>query len=203
MIYVMKTCHQCGTAITRKVHPRTARPFCGSACYGLWQRGKRFSEQGKPARPSRQCSLCEAPHFGKGFCRKHYLAVSYTKPAAPTKTTKKKNNCAQCGKGFIAYQANPKFCSVPCSAAFRKKPFILKKGYKKVLLPMHPRADGKGYVFEHIVIVEATIGRPLRPREEIHHKDFNRQNNSPRNLIVCADHAEHMRYHALPSHRKE
>lgn len=80
----------------------------------------------------------------------------------------------------------------------KRKPFIIKKGYKKLLLPTHPRADAKGYVFEHIIIAEAKIGRPLKGREEVHHKDFNRQNNSPENLVVCRNHAEHMKYHALP-----
>jgi hypothetical protein len=84
-----------------------------------------------------------------------------------------------------------------CSGLHRRKPFIVKKGYRKVLLPTHPRADAKGYVFEHIIVAEAMIGRPLKRTEEVHHKDFNRQNNEQSNLVVCRNHAEHMRYHAL------
>ncbi|WP_370318055.1 HNH endonuclease [Pusillimonas sp. NJUB218] len=90
-----------------------------------------------------------------------------------------------------------------CSGSHRKKPFIIKKGYKKILLPTHPRADAKGYVFEHIIVAEAKIGRPIRDPEEVHHKDFNKLNNSPDNLVVCADHAQHMAYHALPLCSKE
>lgn len=183
------------------MNPKTVRPFCGSACYGLWQRGRKFAEQGKPQRPKLSCSVegCAAVHFGKGYCRNHYLSLVYSPPKKPTAfTTSKPHNCLQCQAVFIAHHADPKYCSRACSAQHRKKPFIIKKGYKKLLIPSHPRADQKGYVFEHIVVAEAMIGRAISPPEEVHHKDFNRMNNSPDNLVVCADHAEHMAYHALP-----
>ncbi len=197
-----KLCTHCGKEIARKVHPNTKQPFCNTLCYGEWQRGKSFAIQDKAERPKKVCCVdgCGAVHFGRGYCRKHYISLHYAPPQNPPKERREPRlcRCLHCGVDFVARHESPKFCSIACASAARKKPFILKKGYKKLLIPSHPRADKKGYVFEHIVVMEAIIGRPLSRGEEIHHKDFNRQNNAPDNLQLCASHAEHMKYHARP-----
>lgn len=197
-------CRECRKAISA-----LPRAFCDSACYGRWQRGKTFREQGKPELPRRSCSVagCGTVHFGKGYCRKHYLSLYYQEPPRPVRPGKPRKprsaprslNCAQCGGAFVALYDSARYCSTQCAGMARRKPFILKKGYRKVLILSHPRADAKGYVFEHIVIAEATIGRALQPKEEVHHLDMNRQNNAPANLKVCANHAEHMEFHRTPS----
>lgn len=192
------TCFNCGAAV-EKPNPKTQRHFCGMACYGQWQRGRAFAEQGKKCRPERKCGAegCEQKHFGRGFCRVHYIAAFY--PSRP-KPKVHAGACVHCGGPNFNRHKGAKYCSMACAAENRKKPFILKKGYKKLLIPHHPRADKKGYVFEHIVVAEAAIGRALRAGEEVHHVDFNRANNHPSNLEVCASHAEHMkRHHARPA----
>jgi hypothetical protein len=212
MVSVVETCYdfhmskpactQCKSVIDRKIYPRTVRPFCDSTCYGAWQTGRKFSQQGKPQRQPRACSVvgCGSAHFGKGYCRKHYLKLAYVPPTGgPKRTPANTHRCKHCGVEFVAVHASPQFCSSGCSGAHRRKPFILKKGYKKLLIPLHPRSDAKGYVFEHIVISEAMIGRPLERGEEVHHIDFNRQNNAPSNLQICKSHAEHMQHHITPS----
>lgn len=60
------------------------------------------------------------------------------------------------------------------------------RGYILIRQPEHPRADVRGYVYEHILIAEATLGRPLLPHEEVHHDDERKSNNNPRNLIVAS-----------------
>lgn len=192
-----KHCTHCGSIIRRAVHPNTKQPFCDSDCYGAWQRGKNFTDQSKPVRPRRACAVdrCSSVHFGRGYCRKHYLSLVYSPPKRPTPHTSRHITCAHCGTVVVASHKKARYCSIACSSAASKKPFIVKKGYRKVLIPAHPRADAKGYVFEHIVVAEAVLGRRLAKGEEIHHKDFNRQNNAPNNLKVCANHAEHMRFH--------
>src|SRR6185312_14229810 len=56
-----------------------------------------------------------------------------------------------------------------------------KAGYLMVRLPSHPRASN-GYVFEHILVMEATLGRPLELDESVHHKNGVRDDNRPSNL---------------------
>lgn len=45
------------------------------------------------------------------------------------------------------------------------------------------------------LLMENILGRPLKPNEDVHHKDGNPLNNNPWNLTVI-DHAEHGREHA-------
>ena len=193
-------CVNCSKEITRKVHPNTKRPFCNKDCYANWQKGKKFEDQGKKSRTKLTCSVenCGRVHFGRGYCRRHYITEHYNKlhgikereaKTAPSYT------CIHCSTSFNAWRKNPKYCSSKCMGLNKRKDRIIKKGYAKVLKPEHHRADGKGYVFEHIVVAEIKIGRKITHPEEVHHVDHDPLNNSPCNLIVCRDHAEHMEYH--------
>jgi len=76
-------------------------------------------------------------------------------------------------------------------------------GYVEVFLPGHHRARGNGYVFEHILVAEKTLGRKLTDDEEVHHKDGNKKNNSPDNLQVLTK-SQHTILHnkSKPRHGK-
>ena len=73
-------------------------------------------------------------------------------------------------------------------------------GYILVYCPTHPKAirsgSWEGYMYEHRLVAEETLGRTLTDKEVVHHIDGNRINNSPENLIVMSN-AEHSRLHAL------
>lgn len=44
--------------------------------------------------------------------------------------------------------------------------------------------SGKGYQYQHRIVAEKKLGRKLRSDEMVHHKDGNKQNNSPGNLTI-------------------
>jgi len=69
------------------------------------------------------------------------------------------------------------------------------KGYRVRMAPDHPRANSKGCVLEHILIVERVIGRFLRNDEEVHHANGDRHDNRNANLVACQDRAYHMLLH--------
>lgn len=72
---------------------------------------------------------------------------------------------------------------------------IDKDGYVLVLKKDHPFADYHGYVREHRLEMEKYLGRYLKPEENVHHVDKNKQNNKIDNLKLYASTSEHQKYH--------
>ncbi len=72
-------------------------------------------------------------------------------------------------------------------------------GYIRIWKPKHqwPR---KGYILEHVMVMENVIGRKIRIDECVHHKDHNRQNNVIGNLelLLRSDHSR--KHRALDKH---
>jgi hypothetical protein len=71
-------------------------------------------------------------------------------------------------------------------------------GYRSIYFPDHPRSyksgTWKGWIYEHTVIAEQSIGRYLRDDEVVHHLDFDRSNNRSSNLLVLPK-SQHTKLH--------
>lgn len=109
------------------------------------------------------------------------------------KTTKKR--CPVCKTKFPQRKdGRPKTCSRPCarrldavrngghSHNWKGGRWIINTGYAKIWMPDHHRADKRGYVLEHLVVMERKLGRPLVKGERVHHKNGVRDDNRRSNL---------------------
>jgi len=67
------------------------------------------------------------------------------------------------------------------------------KGYLYIYAPEHPHATKQGYVSEHRLVMEDKLGRYLDPAETVHHKNGDNLDNSPDNLELFLNNAEHLR----------
>lgn len=71
----------------------------------------------------------------------------------------------------------------------------IKRKYIVVAAPGHPKATGRGYVHEHVLVAEKMLGHFLPPGAIVHHKDGDGHNNDPSNLIICKDQEHHFLIH--------
>ena len=105
-------------------------------------------------------------------------------------------NCEYCGTPIVrdSHHRNKRFCTVQCAIKYRKehmqrKGWVTDCGYKAFSI------DGRT-VLEHVMVAEKSLGRKLMRNEVVHHKDFNRLNNSIENLEVMTR-GEHSRIHRM------
>jgi hypothetical protein len=69
-------------------------------------------------------------------------------------------------------------------------------GYVYVYFPEHPFAK-KNYVKRADLVMEKKLGRYLKPKEVIHHKNLIKTDDNISNLILCENESEHqLKYHA-------
>lgn len=73
--------------------------------------------------------------------------------------------------------------------------FVSSLGYVRVMCPGHPRAI-RGYVHEHVLVVERALGRYLQSPAVVHHVNEVRSDNTPSNLVVLQSQSEHVELHA-------
>lgn len=100
--------------------------------------------------------------------------------------------CSYCGREYtIRADALNKYCSYECywDSMVKKETPINKGGY------VMERQRRKNHKFQHRVIMEKHLGRPLTKDEIIHHIDYNKKNNDISNLMVMTR-AEHNALHA-------
>lgn len=72
---------------------------------------------------------------------------------------------------------------------------VHQKGYLMIKKLGHPRADNRGYVFEHILLAEKILGKSLPQSACLHHLNGNPADNRPKNLVICQDNAYHKLLH--------
>ena len=68
-------------------------------------------------------------------------------------------------------------------------------GYIRVYVPSHHRATPSGYVYQHLLVAESSVGHALPLKASIHHRNENKHDNRPCNLVVCENEAYHQLLH--------
>ena len=68
-------------------------------------------------------------------------------------------------------------------------------GYIAVRFVDHPKSTKDGYIMEHILVMEAVLGRWLKDNECVHHINGKRDDNRKENLMVMTK-SEHMSLHS-------
>ena len=100
--------------------------------------------------------------------------------------------CPSCEQLFVTRWDRQVCCSRSCARTLQAKVHgpggwkggvnRINTGYLKQIAKGHPNADKNGYVLQHRLVMEAVIGRYLKPSERVHHKNGKRDDNRPENL---------------------
>lgn len=124
--------------------------------------------------------------------------------------------CFRCGKVFERYPGKQKnkrtFCSRKCYNAqlgednltrrVNQKGGLTVEERKKIGDSRRGKHNGRTYEkylgqHKHRIIMADMIGRPLKPKEIVHHIDGDVRNNNPKNLMLFPSQAEHLEWHRV------
>lgn len=196
-------CERCGKAM--EFWPSQRRRFCSGHCKAMVQH-QRMRDGGKPLGGSKPrkgdefaCAMCKRTFYrapaqidrGRQYCSVKCADASKIKGS----TVK---SCAYCGEAMYCKpsQVMRLFCSRECYTEGQiRRPLerthngrrarMTDDGYVYVYEPDHPKAH-HGWVFEHRLVVEQSIGRYLEFDEHVHHKNGVKDDNRLENLEVMA-----------------
>src|SRR5580704_2921038 len=202
--YVSRPCIKCGEMIVEAKGPQRYCASCANTCSvpGCERRVRAggFCTRHRAAKftvPSyepinRRCGVegCGRPLKQKGLCALHY-GRAYHKGAVGDAQAERRVNrglpcivdgCERpavgrgyCGTHYARWRLHGDAGDAGLQRASQGEGYVTKDGYRKIV------SDGK-LEYEHRVVMERKLGRPLAKGANVHHLDGNRANNDPDNL---------------------
>lgn len=133
-----------------------ARDLC-SAHYQRWRDGKPLDAPMRKRREGyERCTVpgCPKPAFARQMCQVHYWRW--------------RTRDGDVGGADLERPGGSRV--------------VMRGGYVKLHMPDHPGAASDGYVLEHRLVMERTLGRYLFKGESVHHRNSRREDNRPENL---------------------
>lgn len=132
-------------------------------------------------------SSCERPKSTLGLCHMHYLRqrrgadmdAPVRRPRGLGVRACSRDGCDELARalGMCQFHYDRTRRGLPVDAPRRGGGYLDGRGYRIV-----GRRKKAGPIFEHRVVMEAMLGRPLEPHETVHHKNGVRHDNRPENL---------------------
>lgn len=155
-----------------------------------------FNSDPRPEKQKRTMVVCP-------FCKKHFKVLNYRllggkSPCCSVSCASKVKGTAHL-RGTITKEVAQKISrTLKGKYVGDKSPrwnggvTIHKDGYVYIYSPKHPKKDHHGYVFEHRLVVEKSIGRMLSKDEHVHHKNGIKNDNRIENLSVFSN-SDHLK----------
>lgn len=157
----------------------------------------------------KKCKKCGRPfviknrHYAQKFCSLACSAIFHLKGRKwPERWKYPPTPCKWCKMVFKPIGKGHLFCSKACATRHlcKDRPgwYRTTKGYILAWKPEHPNTSKTGYMMQHRLVMEASLGRLLRPDEVVHHKNGVKDDNRLRNLELMAK----RKHDGLPKKRK-
>lgn len=139
-----------------------------------------------------QDHITNTPEIPEGFCQcgcGQKVPINKSHP-------KSRFHRYVCGHNARGKVGTWKGITGPAHPGWNGGKYVNTGGYVMIYSPNHPYKDARGYVREHILVIEKAFGRYLQPEETVHHIDGDKTNNALGNLMVFATKSMHMKFHA-------